>query len=96
MYKRLPVYRAMPASLKALGIIVCIAPGFAIQAERRGIEFDRSQWYACLGLMYQPCTLTLYQEGRRCTSPQRPRREGGAGVGCIEHQRQGHRLGQPA
>ncbi|KAF8915240.1 hypothetical protein CPB85DRAFT_1433152 [Mucidula mucida] len=44
MYKKVPIYRAMPASLKALGVIVCIAPAFAIQAERRGIEYDRSQW----------------------------------------------------
>ncbi len=37
-------YRALPPSLKALGIIFVAAPAFAIQAERRGIEFDKSQW----------------------------------------------------
>ncbi|KAK0206890.1 hypothetical protein DFS33DRAFT_1452780 [Desarmillaria ectypa] len=37
-------YRALPPSLKALGIILFAAPTFVIQAERRGIEFDKSQW----------------------------------------------------
>jgi hypothetical protein len=39
-------YRALPPSLKALGIIFVAAPAFAIQAERRGIEFDKSQWHS--------------------------------------------------
>jgi hypothetical protein len=29
-----------------LGVIFVVVPGIAIQAERRGLEFDRSQWCA--------------------------------------------------
>jgi len=42
--KRLPAYRKLPLSLKALGAIIITAPLLAIQAERRGLEYDRSQW----------------------------------------------------
>ncbi|KIY73971.1 hypothetical protein CYLTODRAFT_416619 [Cylindrobasidium torrendii FP15055 ss-10] len=42
--RRYPVVKALPPHLKALGIIIFVAPGFAIQAERRGLEYDRSQW----------------------------------------------------
>jgi len=34
--------------LKALGAIIITAPLLAIQAERRGLEYDRSQWYGLL------------------------------------------------
>lgn len=44
--KTWPAYRRLPLSLKALGIIIVSAPCLAIQAERRGLEYDRSQWYA--------------------------------------------------
>lgn len=27
-----------------MGVIFVVVPGMAIQAERRGLEFDRSQW----------------------------------------------------
>ncbi|KAM6496184.1 hypothetical protein JOM56_008890 [Amanita muscaria] len=37
-------YRKMPLSLKALGGVIIIAPLLAIQAERRGLQYDRSQW----------------------------------------------------
>ncbi|KAF8806269.1 hypothetical protein BYT27DRAFT_7191593 [Phlegmacium glaucopus] len=37
-------YRRLPISLKALGIILVAAPCLSIQAERRGLEYDRSQW----------------------------------------------------
>jgi hypothetical protein len=43
--KRLAAYRKLPLSLKALGAIIITAPLLAIQAERRGLEYDRSQWY---------------------------------------------------
>ena len=43
--KRLPAYRNLPLSLKALGIIIITAPLLSVQAERRGLEYDRSQWY---------------------------------------------------
>jgi len=42
--RRLPAYRNLPLSLKALGIIIITAPLLSIQAERRGLEYDRSQW----------------------------------------------------
>jgi len=38
------MYRRLPLSLKALGIILVTAPCLSIQAERRGLEYDRSQW----------------------------------------------------
>jgi len=42
--RRWPYYRSLPFSLKVLGLIFVVVPGTAIQAERRGLEFDRSQW----------------------------------------------------
>jgi hypothetical protein len=38
-------YRRLPPSLKVLGGIIIVAPLIAIQGERRGLEYDRSQWY---------------------------------------------------
>ncbi|PPR02652.1 hypothetical protein CVT24_002135 [Panaeolus cyanescens] len=43
-HRSLPAYRRLPPSLKALGAIIIVAPTLAIQAERRGLEYDRSQW----------------------------------------------------
>ncbi|KAF9057854.1 hypothetical protein BJ165DRAFT_1424036 [Panaeolus papilionaceus] len=43
-HRSMPAYRRLPPSLKALGAIIIIAPTLAIQAERRGLEYDRSQW----------------------------------------------------
>ncbi|GBE79616.1 hypothetical protein BKA93DRAFT_821322 [Sparassis latifolia] len=37
-------YRALPIQLKALGVVLVVGPLFAIQAERRGVEFDQSTW----------------------------------------------------
>ncbi|KAF8165674.1 hypothetical protein B0H34DRAFT_690010 [Crassisporium funariophilum] len=37
-------YRRLPPSLKALGIIIIVAPCLSIQAERRGLEYEKSQW----------------------------------------------------
>jgi hypothetical protein len=39
-----PAYHRLPLSLKALGLIIVVAPCLSIQAERRGLEFERSQW----------------------------------------------------
>jgi hypothetical protein len=35
-----PAYRALPLSLKALGVILIVGPTWAIQTERRGVKFD--------------------------------------------------------
>ncbi|KAH9179641.1 hypothetical protein EDB89DRAFT_1922352 [Lactarius sanguifluus] len=35
-----PAYRALPLPLKALGVILIVGPTWAIQTERRGVEFD--------------------------------------------------------
>ncbi|KIK67606.1 hypothetical protein GYMLUDRAFT_256478 [Collybiopsis luxurians FD-317 M1] len=43
-HRRIPTYRALPLSLKALGPIIVIAPLLSIQAERRALEYDESQW----------------------------------------------------
>jgi len=37
-------YRALPPHLKALGIIMVVGPCYAIQAEHRGVEYDKSTW----------------------------------------------------
>jgi len=42
--RRWAYYRSLPPSLKLLGVILVVAPSLAIQAERRGLEYDRSQW----------------------------------------------------
>lgn len=42
--RRFPGYRSLPPSLKLLGAIIIVAPCLAIQGERRGLEYDRSQW----------------------------------------------------
>mgnify|MGYP001313604350 CR=1 FL=1 len=44
--RRFPAYKRLPPSLKLLGAIIIVAPCIAIQGERRGLEYDRSQWYA--------------------------------------------------
>ena len=42
--KKWPAYRAMPIQLKVLGVVTLVLPTYAIQAERRGVEFDESTW----------------------------------------------------
>ncbi|KIM46505.1 hypothetical protein M413DRAFT_316758 [Hebeloma cylindrosporum] len=42
--QRFPAYRRLPLSLKALGVVVIVVPCLSIQGERRGLEYDRSQW----------------------------------------------------
>ncbi|KAF8914295.1 hypothetical protein CPB84DRAFT_1957031 [Gymnopilus junonius] len=37
-------YRKLPISLKCLGVVILVAPMVTIQAERRGLQYDRSQW----------------------------------------------------
>ena len=43
-HKRFPAYHRLPLSLKALGVIIVLAPCLSIQAERRGLQYERSQW----------------------------------------------------
>lgn len=43
--RRFPAYQRLPLSLKALGVIVVVLPCLSIQGERRGLEYDRSQWF---------------------------------------------------
>jgi hypothetical protein len=44
-----PAYRALPPSLKALGVVLIVGPAWAIQTERRGVEFDEEYnwWVVC-------------------------------------------------
>jgi len=42
--RNMAAYRRLPLSLKALGVVIIVAPCLSIQAERRGLEYDRSQW----------------------------------------------------
>jgi hypothetical protein len=41
LHRRWPAYRALTPQLKALGLVLVVAPAVAIQAERRGLQFDR-------------------------------------------------------
>lgn len=43
-HRRFANYRALPIHLKALGVIMVVGPCYAIQAERRGVEYDKSTW----------------------------------------------------
>ncbi|EIW75663.1 hypothetical protein CONPUDRAFT_65908 [Coniophora puteana RWD-64-598 SS2] len=47
--RRWAYYRSLPLSLKALGGILIVAPCLAIQAERRGLEFDRERYWVGAG-----------------------------------------------
>ncbi|KIY44973.1 hypothetical protein FISHEDRAFT_50288, partial [Fistulina hepatica ATCC 64428] len=42
--RRFPAYRNLPGHLKALGAMFILVPCFAIQSERRGLQFDREHW----------------------------------------------------
>ncbi|KAF8076704.1 hypothetical protein FPV67DRAFT_1472392 [Lyophyllum atratum] len=42
--RKFPGYRQLPLSLKALGVVIVVAPILSIQAERRGLEYDKSKW----------------------------------------------------
>jgi len=42
--RRWPAFRALPVQLKTLAAIVVILPLYAIQAERRGVQYDESTW----------------------------------------------------
>ncbi|CAK5263138.1 unnamed protein product [Mycena citricolor] len=42
--RRFAYYRTLPPSLKLLGGLIVIAPALSIQAERRGLEYEKSQW----------------------------------------------------
>ncbi|KAK7696002.1 hypothetical protein QCA50_000642 [Cerrena zonata] len=44
LHRRWAYYRSLPIQLKALGVVMVVAPLYAIQAERRGVEFDKSTW----------------------------------------------------
>ncbi|RDB20122.1 Respiratory supercomplex factor 2, mitochondrial [Hypsizygus marmoreus] len=44
LHRKFPGYRQLPLSLKALGLVIVVAPILSIQAERRGLEYDKSQW----------------------------------------------------
>ncbi|KAG6850920.1 hypothetical protein H0H93_006746 [Arthromyces matolae] len=44
LHRRYPGYRSLPLSLKMLGVVILVAPCLSIQAERRGLEYDKSKW----------------------------------------------------
>jgi hypothetical protein len=48
-----PAYRALPLHLKALGVVLVVGPTWAIQTERRGVEFDEEHnWWVPLVLQW--------------------------------------------
>lgn len=42
--RRWASFRALPLPLKVMGTVIVIAPCLSIQAERRGLEYDRAHW----------------------------------------------------
>ena len=42
--RRYPAYAKLTPSLKMLGGLLFTVPLLAIQAERRGLEYDQTQW----------------------------------------------------
>ncbi|OBZ70104.1 hypothetical protein A0H81_09858 [Grifola frondosa] len=42
--KRWANYRALPLSLKALGVVIIAVPSFVIPAERASLRFEKEQW----------------------------------------------------
>ncbi|KAH9844168.1 uncharacterized protein C8Q71DRAFT_33063 [Rhodofomes roseus] len=44
LHRRWPAYRALPIQLKVMFCIFVTAPLYAIQAERRGVQYDESTW----------------------------------------------------
>lgn len=50
-HRYVPAYRALPLHLKALGVVLIVGPTWAIQTERRGVEFDEQyNWWASIGV----------------------------------------------
>ena len=46
-------YRSLPIQLKALGVVLIVAPVCAIQTERRTIQFDEERyWYVDTNYSY--------------------------------------------
>ncbi|KAI0053611.1 hypothetical protein FA95DRAFT_1552102 [Auriscalpium vulgare] len=43
--RRWPYYRALPPSLKALGVVLVAIPSFVISAETAGRKFEETQWH---------------------------------------------------
>lgn len=44
LYKTSNAFRILPRSMKALGTILILVPAMTIQGERRGVQYDQSQW----------------------------------------------------
>ncbi|KIJ62253.1 hypothetical protein HYDPIDRAFT_114736 [Hydnomerulius pinastri MD-312] len=44
LHRRWAYYRSLPLPLKVAGVVMLIAPAVSIQAERRGLEFDKASW----------------------------------------------------
>ncbi|KAG2129553.1 uncharacterized protein EDB93DRAFT_1182289 [Suillus bovinus] len=42
--RRWASFRVLPLPLKVMGTVMLVAPCLCIQAERRGLEFDRAHW----------------------------------------------------
>ncbi|TFY72983.1 hypothetical protein EVG20_g11 [Dentipellis fragilis] len=46
LHRNWGAYRRLPLSLKALGVVLIVGPTFAIQTERRGLEYDEAHhWH---------------------------------------------------
>lgn len=54
-----PAYRALPLPLKVLPVILIVGPAWAIQTERRGVEFDEQHNWCVLCLRKKAGANTL-------------------------------------
>jgi hypothetical protein len=50
--KRFPYYRSLTPALKAFSIVTVVVPATVIQAERAGLEFEKSHWCALINSRY--------------------------------------------
>jgi len=44
LYRRSPWYRSLPFPLRVASVVIVVGPILTIQAERRSLEYDRTQW----------------------------------------------------
>ena len=51
LQRNFAAYRNLPASLKALGVVIVVAPAVTIQAERRSLRFERDRWYVDINFL---------------------------------------------
>ena len=55
LHRRSPYYRSLPLTIKTLGYVMVITAGVALQAERRGLQYDMEHnWCVCFSIRIFP------------------------------------------